>query len=93
VQTLQAEKFIEENAAKPFAHFLSWHPPHNWDGEYGYNGPADLLKFCDPAKPTLRPNVEDTPQIRPMYQGYMANTSGQGRLKGRPEDFLAGKIK
>ena len=28
--------------------------------EYGYDGPLDLLKLYDPAKLTLRPNVEDT---------------------------------
>ena len=81
-QTRQAEKFIEDNAAKPFALFLSWHPPHNWDGEYGYNGPPDLLKLYDPAKLTLRPNVEDTPQIRKMYQGYMAMCTGNDRAFG-----------
>ena len=82
VQTRQAEKFIEDNATKPFALFLSWHPPHNWDGEYGYNGPADLLKHYDPAKLTPRPNVEDTPQIRKMYQGYMALCTGNDRAFG-----------
>lgn len=71
-QTRQAEKFIEDNAAKPFALFLSWHPPHNWDGEFGYNAPPDLLKLYDPSKLTLRPNVKDTPQVRTMYQGHLA---------------------
>jgi len=82
VQTRLAEKFIEDNAAKPFALFLSWHPPHNWDGEYGYDGPADLLKLYDPAKLTLRSNVEDTPQNRKMYQGYMALCTGNDRAFG-----------
>jgi len=82
VQTRQAGKFIEDNAAKPFALFLSWHPPHNWDGEYGYDGPADLLKLYDPAKLTLRPNVDDTPQIRKMYQGYLALCTGNDRAFG-----------
>ena len=46
-QTRQAAKFIEENAAQPFALFLSWHPPHNWDGEYRLQcagGPAQALR-------------------------------------------------
>jgi len=88
-QTRQAVKFIEDNAAKPFALFLSWHPPHNWDGEYGYDGPPDLLKLYDPAKLTLRPNVEDTPQIRKMYQGYMALCTGNDRAFGE----LMGKLR
>jgi hypothetical protein len=30
---------------------------------------------------------------RGMHGAMTSNTSGQGRLKGRPEDVLAGKIK
>ena len=81
-QTRQAVKFIEENAAKPFALFLSWHPPHNWDGEFGYDAPAELLKLYDPARLTLRPNVEDTPQVRKMYQGHMAMCTSVDRTFG-----------
>ena len=81
-QTRQAEEFIEAKAAKPFALFLSWHTPHNWDGEFGYNAPPDLLKLYDPAKLTLRPNVEDTPQIRSMYQGHMALCTSVDRAFG-----------
>lgn len=31
-QARQAMQFIDENADRPFALFLSWHPPHNWAG-------------------------------------------------------------
>ena len=79
-QTRQAQHFIEENASRPFALFLSWHPPHNWGGGHeGYNAPEDLLKLYDPAKLTLRPNVEDTPKVRQMYQGHMAMCTGLDR--------------
>ena len=72
-QTKQAMKFLEKNANKPFAMFLSWHPPHNWGQAHeGYDAPAEFLKLYDPDKLTLRPNVEDTPEIRRMYQGHMA---------------------
>ena len=50
-QARQAARFIEENAARPFAVFLSFHPPHNWpSGHGGYDAPQDLLALYDPAK-------------------------------------------
>jgi len=76
--------FVEENAAQPFAMFLSWHPPHNWGGGHeGYAAPEDLLKLYDPAKLTLRVNVEDTPRVRRMYQGHMAMCTGLDRAFGQ----------
>jgi len=87
-QTRQAIEFVEENSAKPFALFLSWHPPHNWGGEYGYDAPEELLKLYDPAKITLRPNVEDTPQVRKMYQGHMAMCTSVDRAFGALMDKL-----
>jgi len=82
-QTRQAMRFIEENAARPFALVLSFHPPHNWpSGHGGYEAPKELLKLYDPSKLTLRANVKDTPRHRQMYQGYMAMCTGVDRAFG-----------
>jgi arylsulfatase A-like enzyme len=79
-QTRQAMKFIDENAEKPFALFLSWHPPHSWPPvnppakgpEDTYGAPEDLLKLYDPESITVRRNCENTPSTRRVYQGHMA---------------------
>ena len=82
-QTRQAMRFLEQNATRPFALFLSWHPPHNWgQAQAGYNAPQDLLRLYDPDKLTLRANVADTPRHRRMYQGYMAMCSSLDRAFG-----------
>lgn len=82
-QTRQAMEFIDRNAGKPFALFLSWHPPHNWDGGHdGYNAPRDLLDLYDPAKLKLRPTVNDTPKVRSAYQGHLAMITGNDRAFG-----------
>lgn len=82
-QTRQAMDFIDTHAGKPFALFLSWHPPH---GPYG--APADLMNLYDPAKLTLRPNVKDTPGIRRNYRGHMAMIAGLDRAFGWLMDAL-----
>ncbi len=78
-QTRQGLRFIDDNADRPFALFVSWHPPHNWIGKTPpkepadtYGAPADLLKLYDPAGIELRGNCADTPGARRLYQGYMA---------------------
>lgn len=81
-QARQAMEFIDNHADKPFALFVSWHPPHNWGSAYDYNAPGDLLALYDPAKLTLRPTVTDTPLIRRMYQGHMAMISSVDRAFG-----------
>jgi len=83
-QARQAIEFIDRNADRPFALFLSWHPPHNWGRAHeGYDAPQDLLDLYDPATLTLRPTVEDTPAVRRAYQGHMAMISGLDRAFGR----------
>ena len=52
-QTRQAVEFINKHADRPFALFVSWHPPHRWKNRY--RGPADLMKLFDPAKLHLAP--------------------------------------
>lgn len=82
-QAHQAMDFIDRHANKPFALFLSWHPPHNWGRAHeGYDAPKDLLDLYDPAKITLRPTVQDSPRVRRMYQGHMAMISGLDRAFG-----------
>lgn len=82
-QTRQAMEFIDRHADKPFALFISWHPPHNWGRAHeGYDAPKDLLELYDPATLTLRPTVEDSPKVRRIYQGHMAMISGLDRAFG-----------
>ena len=83
-QTKQAVDFVEKHAQRPFALFLSWHPPHNWGRDHqGYLAPEDCLALYDPAKLHLRPNVEDTPEIRQKYQGHMAMITSLDRAFGQ----------
>jgi arylsulfatase A-like enzyme len=83
-QARQAIEVIDRHAGRPFALFLSWHPPHNYGGAHeGYNAPQDLLDLYDPAALTLRPTVADTPSVRRAYQGHMAMISGLDRAFGR----------
>ncbi|MCX7011103.1 MAG: sulfatase-like hydrolase/transferase [Candidatus Sumerlaeota bacterium] len=70
-QTRQAMEFVDANADKPFALFLSWHPPHNWGGD-NYAAPADVASLYDPDRLSLRPNCADTPRTRTNYAGHMA---------------------
>ncbi|MCF7818025.1 MAG: sulfatase [Kiritimatiellales bacterium] len=88
-QTRQAMEFVDRHADKPFALFLSWHPPHNWGAAHeGYDAPQDLLDLYDPEKLTLRPTVKDSPQIRRAYQGHMAMISSLDRSFGWLMDKL-----
>jgi len=91
-QARQAMRFIDANADKPFALFVSFHPPHNWVGwpkpsgqrapEDGYAAPEDLLKLYQPSAIRLRGNCADTPSARRMYQGYMAMCTSVDRACG-----------
>ncbi|MFB3828295.1 MAG: sulfatase [Bryobacteraceae bacterium] len=89
-QTRQALRFIDDNADRPFALFLSWHPPHNWapvrppakGPEDGYGAPEDCLKLYDPAAIPLRGNVADTPSVRGVYRGHMAMCTSLDRAFG-----------
>ncbi len=91
-QARQAMEFIDRHADKPFALFVSWHPPHNWGSEHaGYNAPADCLSLYDPARLHLRPTVKDSPRVRQMYQGHMAMISSLDRAFGWLMDKLEEK--
>ncbi len=82
-QTRQAIEFIERHRDRPFALFLSWHPPHDWPSPpVHYGAPEDCLALYDPARLTLRPTVHDTPRVRLIYQGHMAMISSLDRALG-----------
>ena len=70
-QTDQALAFIDRYAGqKPFALFVSWHPPHDWG--WGYPAPTVYEDVYDPAAIDVRPNCADTRTSRLEYRGYMA---------------------
>jgi arylsulfatase A-like enzyme len=70
-QTDQALEFLDKHAGKkPFALFVSWHPPHNWG--WGYPAPEKYEKLYDADKIKLRPGCADTKKIRRDYRGHMA---------------------
>lgn len=85
-QTDQALDFLDSRkiATKPFALFVSWHPPHDWgkflgeDGKmhYKYDGPEELMAMYNMDSIKVRPGMENTPDLRRMYHGQMAMTSG-----------------
>jgi arylsulfatase A-like enzyme len=72
-QTRQALKFIDEaKQGQPFALFLSWHPPHNWQGAEKYPAPEELLQKYDVDAIKVRGNCENTAERREAYRGHMA---------------------
>jgi arylsulfatase A-like enzyme len=86
-QTKQALAFLDTcTADHPFALFVSWHPPHDMgfrEGDFYYDTEPDLMALYDRSSLRLRPNVEDTPQVRRKYHGHMAMCSGVDRALGR----------
>jgi len=91
-QTRQALGFIDRHADKPFALFMSWHPPHNWGRAHaGYDAPEDCKALYNPDKIHLRPTVKDTPKHRMKYQGHMAMITSLDRSFGWLMDKLAEK--
>ena len=93
-QTRQAVEFLDTcSADEPFALFVSWHPPHDVGFDpatmtFDYGTEPDLMDLYDPAAIRLRPNAEDTPEIRRAYHGYYAMCSGIDRAFGRLIDAL-----
>jgi len=94
-QSRQAMEFIDQNTSRPFALFVSWHPPHNWtpkapvrNPEDGYGAPEDLLELYDPQTLKLRGNCADTPSMRRLYRGHMAMCTSIDRAFGWLVDRL-----
>lgn len=82
-QTKQAIEFINTHADKPFALFLSWHPPHN-----PYGAPEDLMEMYNPDKLTLRANTPDNKKVRRIYHGHMAMITGLDQAFGQLMESL-----
>lgn len=85
-QTDQALAYLDsrKNSEKPFALFVSWHPPHDWgkfegeDGQmhYKYDAPEELMAIYNRDSIKMRPGVESSSDRRRMYHGHMAMTTG-----------------
>ena len=81
-QTDQAVQFLERYAGtEPFALFVSWHPPHNWQG--GYDAPENVEALYDLETVQVRPGCADTRQTRSEHLGYMAMCSDLDDNVGR----------
>jgi arylsulfatase A-like enzyme len=97
-QTDQALAYLDsrKDAEKPFALFVSWHPPHDWgkfkgeDGlmHYRYDAPDELMAMYSRDSIKMRPGVENTPDRRRMYHGHMAMTTGVDIAFGQLMDKL-----
>jgi arylsulfatase A-like enzyme len=97
-QTNQALDFLEsvKKREDPFALFVSWHPPHDWgkfkgeDGEmhYRYDAPEELMAYYNRDSIKVRPGIESTPDLRRMYHGQMAMTTGVDIAFGQLMDKL-----
>lgn len=96
-QTRQALEFLDGcDDDQPFALFVSWHPPHDIGWQPGslvrqYATIPELMELYDPDRLTLRPHVEDTPEVRHAYHGYYAMCSGVDTAFGRLMDKLEEK--
>jgi len=86
-QVRQASEFIKNRSSrKPFALFLSMHPPHD-AGKGKYPAPEELKALYEKDDLELRPDLRDKPEglrkiAREMLYGYMAMCSGVDRAFG-----------
>lgn len=90
-QTQQALDYLDGiDNNRPFALFVSWHPPHDWgksigeDGQlhYRYETLDELMALYDKDSITLRPGLEPTADRLRMYHGHMAMISGVDKAFG-----------
>lgn len=84
-QARQAVDFIARNGDKPFALFVSFHPPHDQGAARAalrYRTITELMSRYDPTKITLRESTQEYPgestfeDIRADYHGYYAMCTG-----------------
>ena len=86
-QAKQASDFIKNRSTrKPFALFLSIHPPHD-AGQGKYPAPDELKALYHKDDLELRPDLRDQPEglkrmVKEMMHGYMAICSGVDRAFG-----------
>jgi arylsulfatase A-like enzyme len=96
-QTRQALQFLDEcEPDKPFALFVSWHPPHDWGIHadslvFRYDTIPELMDLYDPNRIKLRPSAQESPALRHAYHGYYAMCSGVDRAFGWLMDKLRQK--
>lgn len=90
-QTNQALNYLDNiDPDKPFALIVSWHPPHDWgkfegeDGKmhYRYDTMDELMAMYDRDSIKMRPGLEETPDRKRMYHGYMAMVTGLDKAFG-----------
>ncbi len=88
-QSKQACQFLDQqDAAHPFAMFLSWHPPHDHGKKeqyYFYDTEQDLMDIYAKSNPELRPataQVDWSERRKQQYRAYMAQTTGIDRALG-----------
>ena len=94
-QSKQACSFLDEQSAdKPFAMFLSWHPPHDHgkrDQYYVYDTQPDLMELYAKSDPELRPAVaqlDSSERRKQQCRDYMAQTTGVDGALGMVLDKL-----
>lgn len=96
-QTRQALEFLDGcTPDRPFALFVSWHPPHDWGIHqdslvFRYDTIPELMEMYDPAKIRLRPSATEVAHLREAYHGHYAMCSGVDRAFGWLVDKLREK--
>jgi len=95
-QTRQAIEFLDKQTPdRPFALFVSWHPPHDHGKQglyYLYNTLPELEAMYAERDVTLRPTVPDRSERRKQQlRDYMAQVSGIDIAFGRLIDKLRTK--
>jgi arylsulfatase A-like enzyme len=97
-QSRQACSFLDEQqAGRPFALFLSWHPPHDHGRRqqyFLYDTLPELTRLYADCDPELRPSVaaiDPSDRRKQQYRDYMAQTSGVDRALGMVLDKLKQK--
>jgi arylsulfatase A-like enzyme len=97
-QSRQARAFLDEQRHdRPFAMFLSWHPPHDHgkrDEYYVYDTLPELMALYAKCDPELRPAVaqlDASERRKQQCRAYMAQTTGIDRALGMVLDKLKEK--
>jgi len=94
-QSRQACAFLDrQQAGRPFAMFLSWHPPHDHgkrDQYFVYDTLPDLMEQYAGCDPHLRPAVaqlDRSERRKQQWRAYAAQTTGIDRALGMVLDKL-----
>lgn len=97
-QTDQVNDFLDSRRQtdKPFFMIVAWHPPHDMgkaigtDGNphYTYNAPSELLALYNADSIKVRKGIENSPDLRKVYQGHYAMVTGIDKAFGQIMDKL-----